>query len=88
MFACEWKRIVLIRPRFKEVMMGNKAACVKVEAPETQFFCAEKIMKQLEVDCKELRGQFSYEDSKYFPAMNCLHLVRAQRLLCWQVKRA
>lgn len=44
---------------------------------------AEEVMKQqLEVDCTELRGHFSYEEGKYFPA--CLHfsLVRAQRLFC------
>lgn len=38
-----------------------------IAAPETQF-CAEEIMKQLEVDCVELRGQCSYEEGKYFPA--------------------
>lgn len=41
---------------------------MKAAEPETQF-CAEEIMKQqLEVDCVELRGQFSYEEGKYFPA--------------------
>lgn len=41
---------------------------MKVAEPETEF-CAEEVMKQqLEVDCVELRGQFSYEEGKYFPA--------------------
>lgn len=38
------------------------------EGSITQF-CAEEIIKQqLEANCVELRGQFSYEEGKYFPA--------------------
>lgn len=41
---------------------------MRVAAPETQFSAEEIMKQQLEVDCIELRGQFSYEEGKYFPA--------------------
>lgn len=57
---------------------GNEAACLKVAEPETQF-CAEEIMKQqLGVDSVELRGQFSYEEGKYFPAWTVFVFLAGQ----------
>lgn len=41
---------------------------MKVAEPETQFRAEEIMKQQLDVACVELRGHFSYEEGKYFPA--------------------
>lgn len=57
---------------------GNEAACMKAAEPETQFCAKEIIEQQLDVDCVELRGHFSYEEGKYFPAWTLFVLLAGQ----------